>query len=65
MKCHWFIKYILFYTLHQKVVQCGISKYFSCYRDDPKEMPVFVASNVAKDNGTIAPRGENIFGAVK
>ena len=34
-------------------------------RDDPKEMPVFVASNAAKENGTIVPRGENIFATVR
>ncbi|ELT89494.1 hypothetical protein CAPTEDRAFT_108777 [Capitella teleta] len=34
------------------------------FRDDPKEMPVFVASNEAKVNCNIVPRGENIFAAV-
>jgi len=33
-------------------------------RDDPNDMPVFVASNSAKENCTIMPRGENIFAAV-
>ncbi len=36
----------------------------SC-RDHPKDMPVFVASNAAKENGILTPRGENIFAAVK
>ncbi|XP_041358264.1 histone PARylation factor 1-like isoform X2 [Gigantopelta aegis] len=35
------------------------------FRDDPKELPVFVAANCAKDNGIITPRGENLFAAVK
>lgn len=38
--------------------------HFGYYRDDPREMPVFVASNIAKENCMISPRGENIFAAV-
>ncbi|XP_061165509.1 histone PARylation factor 1-like [Saccostrea echinata] len=35
------------------------------FRDEPSEMPVFVAVNQAKDSCKITPKGENIFGAVK
>ncbi|CAH1778007.1 unnamed protein product, partial [Owenia fusiformis] len=35
------------------------------FRDDPKEEPVFVASNCASVNGVITPRGENLFAAIK
>nr|KAG5698518.1 hypothetical protein BaRGS_023221 [Batillaria attramentaria] len=34
------------------------------FRDDPDEMPVFVAANSAKENGIITPRGDNLFAAV-
>jgi len=34
------------------------------YRDDPKELPVFVASNSATVDGVIKPRADNIFAAV-
>ena len=34
------------------------------FRDDPKEMPVFVASNDPAEGCAISPLGENIFGAV-
>ncbi|KAL8593857.1 hypothetical protein ACOMHN_018069 [Nucella lapillus] len=34
------------------------------FRDVPTEMPVFVAANSANDNGTITPRGDNLFAAV-
>ena len=39
--------------------------YSTLNRDDPQEMPVFVASNAAKENGNITPRGENLFAALK
>ncbi|XP_077984873.1 histone PARylation factor 1-like [Glandiceps talaboti] len=35
------------------------------YRDDPNEMPVFVAANSAAVGCTIKPQGENLFAAVK
>ncbi|XP_048778072.2 histone PARylation factor 1-like [Ostrea edulis] len=35
------------------------------FRDDPSEMPVFVAVNEASESCKIVPKGENIFGAVK
>ena len=35
------------------------------YRDVPTEMPVFVAANCAKENGTITPKGDNLFAAVR
>jgi len=39
---------------------------FICYvRDDPKEMPMFVASNSASIDCLIKPRGENMFSAVR
>ncbi|XP_074650831.1 histone PARylation factor 1-like [Tubulanus polymorphus] len=34
------------------------------FRDDPKEMPAFVASNSAAKDCIITPRGENIFAAI-
>lgn len=34
------------------------------FRDNPKEKPVFVASNTVKEGGKIVPLAENIFGAV-
>ncbi|XP_046331894.2 histone PARylation factor 1-like [Haliotis rufescens] len=34
------------------------------YRDDPKEMPVFLAANAAKTSFTLTPRGDNLFAAV-
>ncbi|GFG29500.1 hypothetical protein Cfor_08468 [Coptotermes formosanus] len=34
------------------------------FRDDPKELPCFVASNAAAVGCTITPMAENIFGAV-
>ncbi|GAB6020273.1 hypothetical protein CHUAL_002991 [Chamberlinius hualienensis] len=34
------------------------------FRDDPSEMPVFMAVNEAKKNGQITPIGDNIFAAV-
>jgi len=34
------------------------------FRDDPKEMPVFVAANDPAEGCAITPLGENIFGAV-
>jgi hypothetical protein len=34
-------------------------------RDDPKEMPSFVASNCVKDGCDIKPLGENVFEAVR
>lgn len=34
------------------------------YRDDPKSMPVFLASNCAAKDGVFLPVAENIFGAV-
>lgn len=44
--------------------------HFGYYRDDPKEMPVFVASNECnpKDpekNGIIKVVADNLFGALK
>ncbi|XP_033127505.1 histone PARylation factor 1-like [Anneissia japonica] len=35
------------------------------YRDEPKKVPVFVASNKAKVNHLITPQGENLFAATK
>ncbi|XP_066998763.2 histone PARylation factor 1 [Anabrus simplex] len=35
------------------------------FRDDPKELPVFVASNAAAENCKIHPMGGNIFSAVR
>lgn len=35
------------------------------FRDDPSEMPVFVASNCAKENGNLIPVGDNLFAAVQ
>ncbi|XP_023933517.1 histone PARylation factor 1 [Lingula anatina] len=35
------------------------------YRDDPKELPCFVATNAAAENGIIKPMGENVFACVK
>ncbi|XP_070552790.1 histone PARylation factor 1-like [Ptychodera flava] len=35
------------------------------YRDDPKEMPAFVAANSAAENCNIKAMGENLFAAVK
>ena len=35
------------------------------FRDDPKELPCFVASNAAAVGCIITPVAENIFGAVK
>ncbi|XP_002738599.1 histone PARylation factor 1-like, partial [Saccoglossus kowalevskii] len=35
------------------------------YRDDPSEMPAFVASNSANKNSVLAKEAENLFGAVK
>ncbi|KAK3913439.1 Histone PARylation factor 1 [Frankliniella fusca] len=34
------------------------------YRDEPKSMPAFLASNCAAKDGVFTPVGENIFGAV-
>lgn len=34
------------------------------YRDDPKELPVFVGYNYASKNPTITPIGENLFAAL-
>ena len=40
---------------------------FSCshFRDDPQEMPVFVAANSAKKGCKIEPEGDNLFTAVR
>ena len=35
------------------------------YRDDPNEMPDFVAINEAKTDCKIIPKGDNLFAAVK
>jgi hypothetical protein len=35
------------------------------FRDDPKELPCFVASNAAAVGCIITPMAENIFGAIK
>jgi len=35
------------------------------FRDDPKEMPCFLASNSAAKDGILTPMGPNIFAAVK
>ncbi|XP_046570844.1 histone PARylation factor 1-like [Haliotis rubra] len=34
------------------------------FRDDPKEMPVFLAANSAKTSCVLSPRGDNLFAAV-
>ncbi|KAK3100326.1 hypothetical protein FSP39_018155 [Pinctada imbricata] len=39
--------------------------HFGYFRDDPSELPVFVATNSAADSGTISPKGDNVFAAVK
>ena len=39
------------------------SKY--TYRDDPLEMPSFVAMNEAKLDGKIISLGDNLFSAIK
>ncbi len=38
---------------------------FVILRDDPKDAPVFVASNAAKENCNISARGENLFAAIQ
>jgi hypothetical protein len=46
----------------------GLKTTFSrnCHnRDDPSEMPNFVAINDAKIDGRIMPKGENLFAALK
>lgn len=35
------------------------------FRDDPKSLPVFLASNCAAKDGVFTVVAENIFGAVK
>lgn len=35
------------------------------FRDEPKSMPAFLASNSAAKNGVFTQVAENIFGAVK
>ncbi|KAK3608963.1 hypothetical protein CHS0354_026292 [Potamilus streckersoni] len=51
----------------QTVIKGDDSKQFHMgyFRDDPNEMPVFVAENSAKVNSTITARGDNLFAAIQ
>lgn len=56
-----------------QTVLCGMGSqcfHLGYYRDDPKEMPVFVASNIlnAKNpekNGELKVAGQNLFAALQ
>jgi hypothetical protein len=51
-----------------QTVICGDAKkqlHFGYYRDDPNEMPTFVASNCAAENCVIKDCGPNLFAAVE
>lgn len=56
-----------------QTVLCGMDSrcfHLGYYRDDPKEMPVFVASNILNSknpekNGELKVTGQNIFAALQ
>lgn len=61
--CHWRFYYDVpeFQTV---LANLETDFHLGYFRDDPKELPAFVASNNPNDNCRLTPVGDNLFGAL-